>query len=165
MAAGLRNLADSGMEIRRLTGLDPGQLSRLVRYGRESLGDAAPDEWMLPVIAAFGYLFVGRIDGTIAGSAQVFRCRQEGDLYMDAFYIRPDRRRRGMGRAMLEGVMEHLSREGYHRLLVTAAPGNREATALYETAGFGEVEVLEDFYGAGRQRLLLAAPLTGGGGR
>ncbi len=160
-----RTLADGGMDIQRVTCLDPGQLARLAGYGRESLGDAAPDEWMLPVIAAFGYLFVARFGGNIIGSAQVLRCRQEGDLYMDAFYIRPDRRRQGMGRAMLEGVKERLASEGFHRLLVTAAPGTRAAMALYGAAGFSEAGVLEDFYGAGRKRLLLAAPLAVGGGR
>ncbi len=150
--------------MRLVISLKPGLLSRLADCGRRSLGPAAPGEWLLPVIAAFGFLFVAEEGEDIIASAQVFACRESGDLYMDAFYVVPERRRRGLGRELLGQVMDRLGREGYSRLLVTADPGNEAAMALYRATGFEELEELGEFYGAGRRRLLLAAPLRRGGG-
>ncbi len=147
------------LEVRLLENLDAEMLDRLCRYGEESLGGAAPGSWMLPVIAAWGMLFVAEADGEIVGSAQVFRCRQDGDAYMDAFYVRPRFRRRGYGAALLAAVKGRLAGVGLSRLLVTLDPANAAAAALYEAAGFREVESLPSFYGRGRDRLLLAAGL------
>ncbi len=145
--------------MRRLFRLEPETLGRLAEHGRESLGEAALDEWLLPVAAAWGFLFVGELDGEPAGSAQGFRCSDKGDFYLDCFYIRPRFRRRSLGTTLLGQVLQLLGHEGGRRLLVTADPENGAAMALYDAAGFQAVEELGDFYGKGRSRLLMAAAL------
>jgi len=150
-----------GLSIERLTSLEPGVLAELVERGRSALGESALDEWLLPVIAGYGYLFVGRIGGGIAGSAEVIRCASDDDLYLEGFYILPAHQGRGLGRMLLSGVMERLAAMGYRRLLATLDPVNAAARQLYAGAGFRELDQLPDHYGPGRDRLLLAAALAG----
>ena len=52
-------------------------LAALVEYGRSALGESALDEWMLPVIATCGLLYVGRVGEEIVGSAEIIRCIDE----------------------------------------------------------------------------------------
>jgi ribosomal-protein-alanine N-acetyltransferase len=147
------------LAIRRLTHLEPAVLGDLVEYGSTALGDSALDEWMLPVIATCGLLYVGKAGEEIVGSAQIIRCLEDGDLYMDGFYIRPGFQRRGYGYALLSGVQELMAGMGYERMLVTLAPENEAGLRLYEKTGFREIDYLTDHYGPGRHRLLLAAEL------
>ncbi|MHB8168776.1 MAG: GNAT family N-acetyltransferase [Thermoleophilia bacterium] len=143
--------------------LEPAELEELERYGRESLGEAALDRWQLPVVAAFGFLFVGSLAGETVASAQVIRCRREGDLYMDGLYVRERFRGRGLGGALLQGVLGQLAGQGsFRRLLVTVDPGNAVALALYLPRGFRVVDEMSQFYGPGADRLLLAAALQDG---
>lgn len=142
--------------------LEPVLLEQLAAYGAESLAEAALDEWLLPVVASFGYMFVARVSGEVVGSAQIIRCLGEGDLYMDIFYIRPPFRRRGYGGRLLTGICLKLSREPYSRLLATVDPHNLVGRNLYAAAGFRELERLDDYYGSGRHRLLLAKSLDEG---
>lgn len=150
------------LEVSRLERLEPGMLAELAHYGRESLGDAALDEWTLPVIAAWGLLYVARRGGEVVGSAQIIRCFEVNDLYMDIFYIRPPRRGLGYGTKFLCEILERLGSRGFRRLLVTADSSNLPAVALYEKAGFREAGSLPAFYGQGEDRLLLAARLADG---
>ena len=153
------------LAVTRVRSLEPGELAALERYGREALGEAALDRWQLPVVAAFGFLFVARLAGETVGSAQIIRCLEEGDLYMDGFYLREQHRRRGLGAALLTAVLAELAAPDFKRLLVTVAPGNEAALRLYRRRGFATVATLPRFYGAGADRLLLAASLEGGSHR
>lgn len=148
------------MVIRRLTHLEPETLSLLVEYGRAALGESALDEWLLPVIASCGLLYVGRLGEEIVGSAEILGFIESGDLYLEGFYIRPELQGRGYGTEMMLGVMELLSREGFSRMLVTLDPDNEAGMKLYDRTGFREVDYLPDHYGPGRNRLLLAVELA-----
>lgn len=152
--------AANRLVVQRLTRLKPDLLLQLERYGRQSLAQAALDRWMLPVIATWGFLFVGKNGEEIIGSAQIIRCLEDGDLYMDGFYIRPEHRRRGYGKALLSAVKQYLAREGFTRLLVTISPENVAALRLYKASNFYEVDCLPEFYGGGNNRLLYAARLS-----
>ncbi len=160
------SMADSSageLTIRRLTHFDPATLKALVEYGRSALHESALDEWMLPVIASCGLLYVGKIGEEIIGAAEVIRCIEDPDLYLEGFYIRPDYQRRGLGAKLLAGVMGLLFHERFTRLLVTLAPENEAGLRLYEKSGFKEIDYLPDRYGPGRHRLLLAADLSNKG--
>lgn len=148
----------------RLTHLDTVMLAQLTRYGREALGESALDTWMLPVIATRGLLFVGRSGEEIIGSAEIVRCLEEGDIYLEGLYIRPEYQRTGYGTSLLTGVLDVLSREAFNRILVTLDPANEAGRRLYEKTGFYEIDYLPDHYGPGRSRLLMAASLATGAG-
>lgn len=150
------------LAVRRLTHLDALTLEALAVYGREALGEAAHDEWMLPVIATCGLLYVGRAGEEMVGAAGIIRCLEGSDLYLDNFFIRPAFRGRGYGRLLLDGVCGQLAGAGFCRLLATLDPENEAGQRLYGGAGFREADYLPDYYGRGRHRLLMALDLEGG---
>ncbi len=144
----------------RLTSLPAPLLAEMEFLGRESLGRSAPNRWMLPVIASWGLFYVAKVDSEVIGSAQIIRCLERGDLYMDAFYIRPFYRRAGYGKAFLVELTKQLGKLGFKRLLATMDPGKRAAVRLYAGAGFDVIDNLPDYYGQGRHRFLIAASLV-----
>ncbi len=156
----LSMMASPLLTVRRLTCLPPELLQEMERCGMESLGESAPNRWMLPVIASWGLLYVASVDNKIIGSAQIMRCMEAGDLYMDAFYIQPGYRRVGCGKKFLFLLKKQLGQLGFMRLLATMDPNNGAGVRLYATAGFEVVDNLPDYYGKGCHRLLIAAPLS-----
>lgn len=157
---GNNSKASGELVVRRLTHLDPVLIEELKEYGKEALGESALDEWMLPVIASCGLLFVGKVGEEIVGVAEILRCLEGHDLYLEGFYIRDAYRRRGYGKALLNSIKELVAKEGYERLLVTLAPENEAGLCLYQSTGFIEIDYLPDHYGKGRHRLLLQHILT-----
>jgi len=151
------------MDIHRLTHLGPETLSLLVEHGRAALGESALDEWMLPVIASCGLIYAGKLGDEIVGAAEILGFLESSDLYLEGFYIRPEFQGRGRGAELMFGVKELLVREGFSRMLVTIDPDNKAGMKLYERTGFREVDFLSDYYGRGRNRLLLAVDLGGSG--
>ncbi len=151
---------DGGLAACRLTILPASLLEEIEKYGLESLGRSAPNRWMLPVIASWGLLYVARLGADIVGSAQIIRCLQKGDLFMDAFYIRPDYRGAGHGKAFLSGLKKELAELGFQRLLATLEPENSAGVRLYAGCGFEIVDNLPDYYGKERHRFLIASSLA-----
>lgn len=152
-----------GLVVRRLTHLDLSNLEKLAGYGRAALGESALDEWLLPVVAACGLLYVGRSGEEIVGAAEIIRCLEGDDLYLEGFYIRPEFQRRGHGRRLLDEIIALLAREDFNRLLATVDPGNEAGQRLYGGAGFSQCDYLPDHYGQGRHRLLMARDLRTAG--
>ncbi|MCL4473104.1 MAG: GNAT family N-acetyltransferase [Actinobacteria bacterium] len=150
---------DAVLEVVRLRRLDPSLLDSLVAYGRSALGESALDEWMLPVITEHGRLYVGMLDGEIVGAAEIIRCFDEGGLYLEGFYIRPEYQSQGHGLELLGGVIRILASEGFDRMLATVAPGNKSVRGFYRRAGFIETGREQNHYGPGRDRIMLAAGL------
>ena len=148
------------LTVKRITRLEPSLLASLVEYGRAALGESALDEWLLPVIAGHGRLYVGMAGDEIVGAAEVIRCFDGNDLYLEGLYIRPEFQGRGYGYALLSGVMKLLAAEGnFERVLATVNPANASGRRVYEKAGFIETGSEQNHYGQGRDRVMLAAAI------
>ncbi len=62
-------------------------------------------------------------------------------------------RNRHLGRELLAAMLETLRMRGARRVYSEADPGNQAATSLYESAGFGRIGVLPDYYGPHRDAI------------
>jgi ribosomal protein S18 acetylase RimI-like enzyme len=86
-------------------------------------------------------LVVGRLDGIIAGSAQLSRAPRNNEAQafagqLSAAFVAPWARRRGLGRGMVEEV-ERLARElGLMALNLDLRDTQRAAIGLYESMGY-----------------------------
>lgn len=58
------------------------------------------------------------------------------DAYLEELYVVPERRGRGLGRALLEAAMEHARERGAAHLDLGTSENDVAARALYESAGF-----------------------------
>jgi GNAT superfamily N-acetyltransferase len=58
-------------------------------------------------------------------------------------YVRPGNRKQGLGRALLNWLLEEARQIGYEQVRLDSAPFMTEAHHLYQTAGFTEIDAYE----------------------
>lgn len=105
---------------------------------------AHPDAIELPVaqIAAGGVL-VAEWNGTIAGFAAV-EPRADGESELDALFVDPDMRRRGIARSLVEHCVEVARTQKSAALCVV---GNPHAKDFYTACGFNVIGTEETRFG------------------
>jgi len=107
---------------------------------------ANPDAIELPMeqIAA-GCVFVAELDGVAAGFAAVVP-RPDGGAELDALFVEPHLWKRGIGRRLVEHVVEVARLRGASFLHVI---GNSHAEGFYESCGFFRWGTVETRFGVG----------------
>jgi GNAT superfamily N-acetyltransferase len=129
-------------------------------YARDPHGSGRglPDdvlERLVPGLAAHPttVVFVAFDDETPAGVAVCFRgfstFAARPLLNVHDLAVRPEDRRRGIGRALLEHAAAHARALGCVKLTLEVREENTVARALYRACGFGDADI-----GAGAQRTL-----------
>lgn len=86
-----------------------------------------------------GSLLLAEFEGKIAGCAGL-RKIGEGVGEVKRMYVRPEYRRRGIGRSLLLAIINEACQIGYFKLRLDAAPFAKEAHALYYSVGFQNTE-------------------------
>ena len=92
-----------------------------------------------------------RDDGSVAGFVEVGArdyadgCDTSPVGYIEAWYVDPDVRRRGFGRALLKAAETWANERGYQELASDAELDNAISRAAHGRAGFEEVEQIAQF--------------------
>jgi len=100
------------------------------------------------------------VDGQMAAFAITQVILDEATLFNIA--VSPDYQRRGLGRALLESLIEALEKRGVMTLWLEVRASNLAAICLYESLGFNQVTVRRNYYPAkdGREdAIVMALPL------
>ena len=87
---------------------------------------------------------VADLDGRIVGfgSLSTFRSRPAYSTTVeDSVYVRADQRGRGVGRFLLDHLLDVASRHGFHSVIARIVGGNDASIALHRAAGFELVGV------------------------
>ncbi len=92
-------------------------------------------------------------DDTIVGFVIGYLSGRTGVVY--TLDVQPAHRRKGVGRALLNAIERYLVTLGARQLRLEAATSNKEALSLYRKAGYVEGELLENYYGHGKDALRL----------
>ena len=107
-------------------------------------GEAWTPSQCLGVLALPGvWLTIAHADGSPAGFALARAIAGEAELLLLA--VAPRARRRGVGSALLRGVILDARERGAERLHLEVRAGN-DAVALYKSAGFAKVGQRRDYY-------------------
>lgn len=82
-----------------------------------------------------GRLLLSDYDGEIAGCAGLRRIGKDvGEI--KRMYVRPEYRRRGIGRSLVKAILNESYQIGYSTLRLDSPPFAQEAHALYHSLGF-----------------------------
>jgi ribosomal protein S18 acetylase RimI-like enzyme len=144
------------MTLSRVCDPDQELLRRLEEYDFEAFGATGLRTYDLAVMAQAGAVLVARIGREIVGSCQLMRVLDDPDFfYVVGFYVRPQWRGRHLGRELLRLVAGESQALGAKGLVLTVAPSNVAALALYRGAGFIEDRFVPHFYGEREDRYIL----------
>jgi|WetSurMetagenome_2_1015567.scaffolds.fasta_scaffold858458_2 [ribosomal protein S18]-alanine N-acetyltransferase len=107
-------------------------------------GWSAPDiERLMQVMGGFAIAAAGAGD-QIEGFILARTIADEGEILTLA--VRPEARRRGLGRALVEAAAAEAGRRGAGALLLEVAADNPAALALYQGQGFERVGLRKAYY-------------------
>ncbi|MGH2985001.1 MAG: GNAT family N-acetyltransferase [Solirubrobacterales bacterium] len=130
--------------VRRATPADAQQVAQLLYEFQIEFSEPTPE---VPVLAEryaqlleSGEMTVLLVGGGPEGFAQLrFRptVYSNGlDAYLEELYVVPERRGRGLGRALLEAAMDTARSQGATRMDLSTSEGDVAARGLYESVGF-----------------------------
>jgi len=109
------------------------------RYGEAWTASQCAGVMAMPGV----WLTVAEIDGAPGGFALTRVIVDEAELLLLA--VRPECRRRGLGRALLRSAVAESRARGATRIHLEVRAGN-DAVALYRSAGFEKVGQRKDYY-------------------
>lgn len=99
--------------------------------------------WALPTFIGLKIRDNGVIVGYLCGS----RVWEDGELWIIA--VAKERRREGLGGALLNEFLRKLQADGAQRVFLEVRASNTAAQALYTRCGFQRTRVRERYYGDG----------------
>jgi GNAT superfamily N-acetyltransferase len=143
--------APAGLALRIAAATDAELLSEFVRELAEFEGlshecaitPEAVTEHLLGPKRCAGAI-IAELDGKPAGFAVYYRTfstfAAKPGIFLEDLYVRPDYRKRGLGRALLSAVAEIAHARSSGRLEWTALKWNKKALALYDAVGAKQME-------------------------
>ncbi|MFN6516001.1 MAG: GNAT family N-acetyltransferase [Nostoc sp. CreGUA01] len=86
-----------------------------------------------------GRLLLGEYESQIAGCACLRKINQD-ICEIKRMYVKPEFRRKGIGRALLQTIINEANDIGYSKIRLDTAPYAKEAHRLYRAFGFQNIE-------------------------
>jgi ribosomal protein S18 acetylase RimI-like enzyme len=136
------------IEVRVAPAADAATFGRLLHKFNLEFDEETPDpdviaERAAPLMASgeMAVLFVGEApDGFSQLRFRSSLCRAARGACLDELYVVPERRRNGLGRALLEAAMEHARARGADHIELNTSEADTAALNLYESPGFSNRE-------------------------
>lgn len=98
-------------------------------------------------------------DGNVIGVATFSCVADMADL--NRVLVRSGARGQRVGASLVRAGLEWARAVGARRMLLEVGPDNEPALALYRKFGFQPVNIRRDYYGSGRDALVMECPLLG----
>ena len=140
----------------RIRPLEPSDWPAWRRMSEALLPDESPEDYEAEMRALVlrddaGVFVAERPDGSVCGFVEVGSrpyadgCRTSPVGYIEAWYVDPDVRRSGYGRALLEAADTWARRRGYSEMASDALLDNTVSHQAHVRTGFSEVERVVQF--------------------
>lgn len=114
--------------------------------------------WREELDSRFGLYLVLEEDGNVSGYIGLKLVSDEAHVMTIA--VRPERRRRGLARALVQAALADPASAGARRVYLEVRPSNAGARALYGSLGFVETGLRYAYYGD-EDALLMTLDLRG----
>jgi GNAT superfamily N-acetyltransferase len=141
MSVALRLAAPSHWDSVALIAELDAELAR--HYPREHMHGLHPNEETDPRLR----FFVLEVDDKVVGCGAL-REVAPGMAELKRMFVRPAERGRGYGRLLLEHLEREAAGTGIGRLRLETGPAQREAIALYRSAGFVDIPLYGEYIGS-----------------
>jgi ribosomal protein S18 acetylase RimI-like enzyme len=135
-------LAHSELRLEEITPDDVSELSRTIGLSLGGGRWCEPDALREALQKAGERFFLAKIDRETVGQIGVV-VPLNGDVYLRAVGILPERRRQGLGRQMLATTVHRLMAEGHRRFTLDVETDNAQALTLYHACGFRQTMVYD----------------------
>lgn len=83
-------------------------------------------------------LFIAKVDGQSIGCGG-FRQNNQSTAEIKRMYVKPEYRRQGIGRALLQAILSEAIKLGYTKIRLDTAFFAKEAQKLYRSLGFQKI--------------------------
>ena len=133
--------------------LDLDQLDACVALDQQALGGLwTREQWRTELSdqrrPCLGWIQQGRLIGVACGWMVV------DELHITAVAVAPTQRRQGLGRQLLEGLMQHALQLGAAHATLEVSASNQAAVGLYGSCGFQSAGVRRGYYRNGDDALI-----------
>jgi ribosomal-protein-alanine N-acetyltransferase len=126
--------------------MDLADLTTVMEIDRQSLPRPWSEAvWREELRSPFGLYLVLEEDGAVSGHIGVKLVAEEAHVMTLA--VRPERRRRGFARVLIEAALINPASAGARRAHLEVRPSNLSARALYGSLGFVRTGVRPGYYG------------------
>lgn len=103
------------------------------------------------------YVAAESLDGEIVGYAGLFAARDQADV--QTLGVRLDHQRTGLGRRMLNSLLDEAGRRGCREVFLEVREENTAAIRLYERTGFEVAGRRRGYYGRGADAIVMRCRL------
>jgi ribosomal-protein-alanine N-acetyltransferase len=145
-----------------LSALERADLDQVLCIERRSFAQPWSEELFRQELRLpFSRIVVARLSGDPpAVVGYVCRWLAAGELHLLNVAVHPDWRRRGIGRRLVEHVLEEARGAGAKRAFLEVRRYNVPAIALYERLGFRAAAVRRNYYGPGEDALIMEREIS-----
>jgi ribosomal-protein-alanine N-acetyltransferase len=158
-------LATIGMTLRAATADDGAAVVALegMLFGPDAWSEAQVREELTGERRSAWVVTGEGAEAPVLGYAVTLAAGDVADLQRVA--VHPEHQRRGFARLLLDAAVASARADGADRMLLEVSAANTAALALYETAGFEEIDRRRRYYRDGTDAVVMRLPLAGAGGR
>ena len=139
-----------------------GDVSALLSLEREAFGPTAWREASIRVeltgVPASRYVVVAEADGVVVGYAVLMVVAETADVLR--VVVATGHRCQGIGGSLMSELLAAAQRRGCATALLEVAADNGTARRLYAEMGFSVIDARRDYYGPGRDALIMSCTLS-----
>lgn len=143
-----------GIRVERITEFRHADLTELVQATEDAVRDGIGFNWLVPpgkdiletywkgvLVVPERVLFIGRLDGTLAGSAQLVKPGPSKETSsfcasLEAHFVAPWARGHGLAKALLEAAEREARAQGFSILRLSVRQTQEAAISLYEECNY-----------------------------
>ena len=149
------------MENLSIEKFNPLNLNEILEIERNAFEkkETFPKEYFLEVFKKWpeGFL-VAKINKEIVGYAIGEKNENSGLIISVA--VKKEWRRRGIGKKLIEKLLENFKKEGIKKIFLHVREENKEAINFYQALGFRIIELIGNYYSSGENAYLMEKTLS-----